>query len=455
MMAVKLSHQVHDSGVGLTLDVGGTPAGDRGPLQAPVFVVGPMCGGRASLIKLMDEHVQTTWCDATGLGTALQILGASREAALENKSFGEEPENVRASVLNLAGIRPGSGSVMTVFDLHGKAHLLGRLWPDAQVIAVHRSCEDTVASILELGYLGYEDPAIANYIERYPRNFVRALSLYWANEVEGLLKLRSTLGDNYFQVTYEDLVRDPCATMLGVAEFLDAPFAERRTQTVGSSTPWETKFGRRACLETVAAPAVGCGATLPFMRIPNMLRDRINALQRRLGLSDLGSVQSRFSSRVRTATIPAGDREVELRVPATIPITGGGTDVASFGGGDEPSAETIELLERDVSQKLHTLEGTTPSVHRASLKVSIALVDAGAVWTIDFGSKRVTRGDHLVKFVAVTNSSVLRAVRVGATDVMRALAQGKLEIVCQDVGSAIREDEVIRIANALQQVLAD
>jgi hypothetical protein len=89
-------------------------------------------------------------------------------------------------------------------------------FPDAKIIAQVRDPRGHAASCKKLGRL----------YSAYHGSVQRAAKM-WTNDTSGALQLRETLGENVVRIhRYEDLVREPRETLIGICKFLDLPWDE-------------------------------------------------------------------------------------------------------------------------------------------------------------------------------------------------------------------------------------
>ena len=103
-----------------------------------------------------------------------------------------------------------------------------RTLPDALIIHVIRDGRDVALSLDRIGFL-------LPYVWS-KRSTVMVCGLYWQWMVEVGTKFGATLGRDYLQVHFEDLVQDPQGTLGNIGKFIDHDLDYARIQQVGIHT---------------------------------------------------------------------------------------------------------------------------------------------------------------------------------------------------------------------------
>lgn len=103
--------------------------------------------------------------------------------------------------------KPGWGDKTPAYGPHLEA--LHRLLPEARFVHIYRDGRDVALSLREVWFAPSRDPA--------------GLGRFWAERLEEIRRAGRRV-PRYLEVRYEDLVREPEATLRTVCRFLDLPF---------------------------------------------------------------------------------------------------------------------------------------------------------------------------------------------------------------------------------------
>lgn len=260
------------------------PAGPVGPgggeRSGPVIVLTYAHAGGARLQALLSAHPALTCTAGTGLLPACsQAVAAWRQAE-------GRPEGV-LSPLAASSVRTLAASLMTaVLARSGKsrwcetvaaersaAEAFLALFPAAQFLCLHRSCQDVIYATLRASPWGLAGPGFAAYTAAYPGSTVAALAAWWAGHARPMLAFEQDHPHACLRVRYEDLAEDPARIERDVLEFLGLD-----EQVPGLPEPPGNDGPALA-----GADAPGCGADLPAEQIPSPLLAQVSNLHSRLG----------------------------------------------------------------------------------------------------------------------------------------------------------------------------
>jgi hypothetical protein len=212
---------------------------DRGPL----FVVGMWRSGTSLLYRLINQHPQICLMyegDLAVLGPLFMWgsprskwteywdfwSGALRRHAIDPASISPDLKDLRTSIRRI--YRDYAGSAIWgckspnyydgLQDLH-------RMFPDARFVIIWRDPADVCRSVLRAGQISY------SWFNRRGM-FHRALLGHRVLKKECDALVRR--GAHLHQIQYEDLIKDPAITMMGICEFLNLPFEPKMASLKGS-----------------------------------------------------------------------------------------------------------------------------------------------------------------------------------------------------------------------------
>jgi hypothetical protein len=165
---------------------------------------------------------------------------------------------------------------------------LEMFFPDARLLYLHRQAPDVMASCAQAaqrrqGTFGFEP-----YVARRPDNPVDGLADYWLDKTRRALDAESRLPNPYLRLRYEDLVREPDATLATLLEFLGLPLPAGMLDSV-FSTDHVVGPGDSKILSTtrIHADSIGHGARLSLDRLSPDRHRAIDALHEQLGYPPL------------------------------------------------------------------------------------------------------------------------------------------------------------------------
>jgi hypothetical protein len=148
---------------------------------------------------------------------------------------------------------------------------------------------DTIASGVEASPWGFNAFGYAPFVYSSPDNTVMALARYWEMQVSLALAWQASNPQSCIRVRYEDLVRNPEATLTEVFRFVNVTpdmsvLARAFGQFNPASGPGDYKL---AFTGEITTASIGRGKQVPVAMIPPPLRERLNELLEQLGYSPL------------------------------------------------------------------------------------------------------------------------------------------------------------------------
>jgi protein-tyrosine sulfotransferase len=172
----------------------------------------------------------------------------------------------------------------------GHLPIVHELMPDTRVIMVYRHVMDTIASGLEASPWGFNSYGYEPFVQKTPSNFVEALARYWMDQVSPAIAWEAAHVATCCRVRYEDLVRDPKATLGAMQDFLGVtPDLAALTSAFGREAhagPGDYKLDKTS---SVHAQSVGRGQQVPVVLIPPALCSMVNQRLVALGYPRLTS----------------------------------------------------------------------------------------------------------------------------------------------------------------------
>lgn len=167
-----------------------------------------------------------------------------------------------------------------------------RLFPEARYVCLYRHCMDVIASGLEINRWGFRLPDLRRYMARSPDNFVAALARYWLDRTASILRLEEDPRFAAVRVRYEDLVTAPAGTLARVLDHIGVDHCEsQRSGMVAGALLRPSRGGAEdpkiRYRSRIDAQSVRRGRAIPAALLDDVLRERINAVLRRLGYCEV------------------------------------------------------------------------------------------------------------------------------------------------------------------------
>ena len=262
----------------------------------PLFILSCARSGSTLLRLAIDTHPHIACPPELHLLTLAQRLLWTQHLTLEDGADGAEAFSVAIpatrrtldDVMSAYLARVGKPvwcekSVTSVNHLD----ILAGVYPEARVIVLYRHAADVVASGLQAiadRPEGYDfEPYLAVDAHR-----PQALLRYWLDKTDALLQFEQQWSGPRARVRYEDLVRNPSATLAALATALALDpvpnWAERIWQVPHQAGPGDASAYQRTAF---GADRLGRGAALSWQGVSRTLVKRANQLLGALGYDNL------------------------------------------------------------------------------------------------------------------------------------------------------------------------
>jgi sulfotransferase family protein len=235
--------------------------------EPPLLVLGVRRSGTTLLRVMLDRHSRLAVPDESYFLPQLAARHGERpdvEAFVDDLrrlptlvEWDVDPAAVRAR------LRPGDSlgrAIAAVYEVYAERHgkdrwgdktpmymgylpLLERLFPDARYVHLIRDGRDAASSFLEL------PEGIVTRSWAHPRD-AAGFAAQWRSEVLAAHALGRRVGDGrYFEVRYEELVREPRATLVAICAFAGLAFEDGMLEYAG-----EVDVSRKPHQQSLAKP---------------------------------------------------------------------------------------------------------------------------------------------------------------------------------------------------------
>lgn len=219
------------------------------------------CSAGTELIPLCDQAA-STWRAAEASGSTLSTLAAASVRAMAG------------SLITITKSRAGRDRWCEVSTAPARAaRTFLQLYPDTQVICLHRDCTGFVRAATAGAAGRPGGPVFGAFAAAHPRNPLAAAAAYWCDRTEQLLALERDKSGVCRRVRCEDLAAGP-AEEDRVLGFLGLA---RPRPGAGGATAHE---GRATAGELGSSPSDHAAVT---RRIPAPLLERVSRLHAELG----------------------------------------------------------------------------------------------------------------------------------------------------------------------------
>jgi hypothetical protein len=181
-------------------------------------------------LPLTVEMVERVRCFRTGGGYGFERLGLP-SGTLERSAHDAStyPAFVSALYTAFAELQGKPWAGEKTPDYARCLPLLHSLFPDAKIVHLFRDGRDVTLALAEWGHDRWRTgrlrgPARSKIWQQSP---VAASALWWEWHVTSARRMTVSLGPAYYELRYEDLVREPEATLRQLVDFLELPFDAR------------------------------------------------------------------------------------------------------------------------------------------------------------------------------------------------------------------------------------
>lgn len=223
----------------MTLSTTSSDANQTGVFGETVFLVASERSGTTLMRLMLDGHPDLTWCHEFSYAVDLVSDNGSApdldqyydylevDRVFQSTGYSVDKTLDYHDLVNtfLQQRVDAHGGTIVGANVHRASHRLPDLWPNARYIHLVRDPRDVAASIMEQGWFGCYWHATDHW---------HRAELEWD-------KLRDTLPpDRYIEITFEDLVADPKATLTKTCDFIGVPYTDAVLDTYTASTDYGT-----------------------------------------------------------------------------------------------------------------------------------------------------------------------------------------------------------------------
>jgi Sulfotransferase family len=270
-------------------DAGGPQVRDvpgRAPAKGPVIVLAFRFSGASVLESILSRQPGLTCTSGTGVipmcaqavTTWQQVEGSPAMSALAASSVRALAGSMITCILAAAG---GTRWCEVVTAPASTAASFARLFPQAQFVCLHRSCDQAVLAATQVSRWGLASTGVGEFAAAYPGNNVAAVTAYWRSSTSELLDFEAGHSGRTLRVRYEDLTASPAQSTGSLLEFLGLSADQSRM-------PGQPAAGDPGASPQSGLPADDGDQPVPLELIPPPMLARVNDLQARLGYRALG-----------------------------------------------------------------------------------------------------------------------------------------------------------------------
>jgi protein-tyrosine sulfotransferase len=291
-----------------------------------------------------------------------------------------------------------------------KLDFVGRAYPRAKFILLHRHCLDVAMSCLRVSPYGFSLPVFEDFVRRNHRGFVPALVQAWEENTAALLRFEERMGAQALRVRYEDLVAAPAATLERICSFLGVGFDPGVLERAFATPHHQRAFGGDpgAMLSAgLVDRSVGSGAEIRWVAlkaVPSELRSRMNERLQELGYPPVAFLAEGFDMGMARAE----------RAPARPAETGAG-----------PAGGIAHLFENLLPMALAARPEVAAEVG-ASFRFLVT-GDGGGSWVVDLTQTpgRVVAGDGEAQCEITLPAADVVAILSGAVNPVQPFQEGR------------------------------
>lgn len=319
---------------------------------APVFILSCERSGSTLLRMIIDTHSQIACPAQAYLGPTCRSLYDTIRFSVGQRFDGSERDRDAQVLQEVRAIV--DGLMQRYASMRGKRlwcekttlnvdflDILSKVFPDARYLCLYRNSMDVVQSCLKFSSLGFM-PELASYVAAQPDNLVAAMAESWLDKNTKILDFESAHRDRCLRVIYEEMTRDPRATLPHIFAFLGLPWEPSIVDKVFTSDHDRGDGDVKVHFsEKINQDSVGRGRAIPLASVPEALRSRIDGLSEKLGQQSLarfygGGESNEAAAQVRPvdflalvrARLPTSDseRRAGLRGVCRFVVEGEGGD---------------------------------------------------------------------------------------------------------------------------------
>jgi hypothetical protein len=254
--------------------------------SGPVIVLAFRYSGAAMLESILSRQPGLACTTGTGIiplcaqamATWQQVESAPGRSALAASSVRALAGSMITCILAASG---GTRWCEIATAPASSANVFAELFPQAQFVCVHRSCDQTIAAATQVSRWGLASTGVSEFAGAYPGNNVAAVAAYWRANTSELLEFEAAHASRTRHLRYEDLAAGPGDGTRSVLEFLGLPPDQ-------PGLPGQPESGGQDPGPPSGEPQPDSGPPIPLEMIPPPLLARVNELQAQLGYPALG-----------------------------------------------------------------------------------------------------------------------------------------------------------------------
>ncbi|HLX47087.1 MAG TPA: sulfotransferase [Streptosporangiaceae bacterium] len=215
------------------------------------------------------------------------------------------------------------------------ADLLLQVFPEARFITLYRHPMDVIASGLNASRWGFRAYGFEPYVRMSTDNFVRALAMYWYDQVAAIRRFERRNGERCTRVYYEALVTAPEATGRILCDGLGLPWDPAMLEPdFGSLDDFGAGDYKLPYTSGIRKTSIGQGHSVPAGMIPPDLLLVINTLLAELEYPQIGADWNTVRYPFAAPQGPDSD-DAEIAEVTGI-LRAGMLELTKAGGGDAP-----------------------------------------------------------------------------------------------------------------------
>jgi hypothetical protein len=293
------------------------------------------------------------------------------------------------------------------------AELLLELFPSARFICLYRHPMDVIASGLAASRWGFSSFGFDPYVRMSSDNLVRALAVYWYDQIAAVRRFERKHADRCTRVYYETLVSAPETTGHVLCDGLGIPWDPAIMHPdFGSLADYGNGDFKLPYSQGIDARRIGRGHAIPVVMIPPELLLVINTLLAELQYAQIGADWN---------TVPH-------------PFAAGQDGNA---GDQEAVDDVIALLNDGLRELRESGNGTCPLIQ-------LNLEGSAGPLVIDTAAGRVRDGRDSDEPEMVVSTSAQRLLAVAAGENMgEAMREGDVRVVRIDALMTARAEYLI------------
>ncbi|HEY2577824.1 MAG TPA: sulfotransferase [Streptosporangiaceae bacterium] len=312
---------------------------------APIFLLCCARSGSTLLRVLLNSHSQVACPPETlfpQVANALIKMWGSTEGSDNWRTLsGEARSAIRKTISEpLEAFAAKRGKKVwcdkSASNIPG-ADLLLQVFPEARFITLYRHPMDVIASGLNASRWGFRAYGFEPYVRMSTDNFVRALAMYWYDQVAAIRRFERKNGERCTRVYYEALVTAPDATGHILCDGLGLPWDPAILEPdFGSLDDFGAGDYKLPYTSSIQKTSIGQGHAVPAGMIPPDLLLVVNTLLTELEYPQIGAdwntVRYPFAA---PQDVGAATQEAEI-AEVTDVLRAGMLELAKNGGGQAP-----------------------------------------------------------------------------------------------------------------------